>query len=215
MAYPFSMPHYIRKDRFYQKAKEEGYLSRAAYKLLELDKRYRLLKPGQKVLDLGCWPGGWSQVALQKVGPGVGSKVGKTGKVVGIDLALIRGLSHPQFEFLQRDLYDATLTQEILNQFGEFDLVLCDAASKLTGISVTDAQRAFELTQVVIDITQKALRARGDFVLKFFTFNELIPMIKILENRFEKADRTQLEASRGGSSEQYFIGKSFKKAKMP
>lgn len=205
------MAHYVRKDRFYQKAKEEGYLSRAAYKLLELDKRYRLLRPGQKVLDLGCWPGGWSQVALQKVGQGVA----KTGKVVGIDLALIQGFSHPRFEFLQRDLYDADLTQEILSQFGEFDLVLCDAASKLTGISVTDAQNAFELTQAVIDITPKVLRARGDFVLKFFTFNELIPMIKMLENRFEKADRTQLEASRGGSSEQYFIGKSLKKAKMP
>ncbi|MBI4209043.1 MAG: RlmE family RNA methyltransferase [Deltaproteobacteria bacterium] len=205
------MARYIRKDRWYQKAKKEGYLSRAAYKLLELNQRYPLFKPGQKVLDLGCWPGGWSQVALQQVG----QKMEKAGKVVGIDLAPLQNFSHPRWEFLQRDLYDASLTQEILDRFGEFDLVLCDAAPKLTGISVTDAQMALELTQKVIEITQKVLRAEGDFVLKFFSFNELVPLIKALENRFEKANRIKLEASRGGSSEQYFIGKSLKKAKMP
>ncbi len=203
------LAHYIRKDRLYQKAKEEGYRSRAAYKLLELDKRYRLLKPGQKVLDLGCWPGGWSQVALQKVG--------KAGKVVGMDLAPIKNFSspHPQFQFIQGDIYDAEMTRNILNPLGEFDLVLSDAAPKLTGIAVTDHQKALELTQLILKLTQKVLRSGGDFVLKFFTSNELILALKTFTMGFEKADRTQLEASRTGSSEQYFIGKSFKKREIP
>lgn len=207
ICYPDAMAQYVRKDRLYQRAKREGLLSRAAYKLEELDRRYRLLRRGAKVLDLGCWPGGWSQVALRKVG--------REGRVVGIDLKPVEGLLHPRFTFLQADLQNRSLNQELLERFGEFDLILSDASPSLTGIAATDSQNALALVEAVIKIGGDLLKSGGDLVLKFFPSGEMIQQMTNLRDRFRTTYRTRLESSRRGSSEHYFVGISLKSRPSP
>src|SRR5262245_21603313 len=129
---------YERKDALYQRAKREGYRSRAAYKLLELQKRARLLRRGQAVVDLGAWPGGWLQVAAELVGP--------TGKVVGIDLAAIDALPSPQVTVVQCDVTAPECIAQVQVALGRSaDVVLSDLAPKLTGIAPRDAARSAEL----------------------------------------------------------------------
>src|SRR5687767_14445980 len=119
---------YQRKDTFHQRAKREGYRSRAACKLIEIQRRSRVLRPGQRVIDLGCWPGGWMQVAAREVG--------SAGRVVGVDLAAIE----PSLEFanaiaLVGDLAQPAVRKAILESaLGPADVVLSDAAPKLTGV---------------------------------------------------------------------------------
>jgi 23S rRNA (uridine2552-2'-O)-methyltransferase len=137
------MPRYDRKDHYHQRAKAEGYRSRAAYKLMEIDDAQRLLQRGARVADLGCWPGGWLQVAAERVGP--------QGRVVGVDLATIEPpLSLANVFALTGDLSDPALLAELLSiAGGACDAVLSDAAPKLTGIRATDRAREEALLEAI------------------------------------------------------------------
>src|SRR5688500_18784136 len=134
---------YQRKDSFHQRAKREGYRSRAAYKLQEIQRRTQVLRRGLRVIDLGCWPGGWLQVAAQEVGA--------TGRVVGVDLAAIE----PPLEFanviaLAGDLRQPAVRKAVLEAAaGPADVVLSDAAPKLTGVRATDRAREEELLAAI------------------------------------------------------------------
>jgi len=128
---------YERKDTFYKKAKREGYRARSAYKLIELNREFRLFRPGMRVVDLGAWPGGWVQVAA--------ALVGQTGKVVGIDLVALEPFSFSQVTLLQGDATDPVQQEKMLVALGgSADIVLSDLAPKLSGIKEVDEARSME-----------------------------------------------------------------------
>jgi 23S rRNA (uridine2552-2'-O)-methyltransferase len=148
---------YERKDALHQRAKREGYRSRAAYKLLELQKRTRLLRRGQVVLDLGAWPGGWLQVAAEVVGP--------AGRVVGVDLAAIDPLPLAQVTIIRDDVCDAGAVARVAAVVGRtVDVLLSDLAPKLTGIAPRDAAESEKLAVATRAFAAEVLRPAGALV---------------------------------------------------
>jgi 23S rRNA (uridine2552-2'-O)-methyltransferase len=197
---------YDRKDHLHQLAKREGYRSRAAYKLLEIHERTRLLRPGQRVVDLGCWPGGWLQVASEIVGP--------NGRVVGVDLARIEpplGLANV-FAF-EADLSDPETLQRIRSELGgPADVLLCDAAPKLTGIRATDRAREEALLEAVEWASPRLLRESGTLLLKLLECPEAKAITTRLAKAFESARILAPRSTRKGSSERYWLGQNLKAA---
>jgi len=191
---------YKRKDHYYERAKSEGYRSRAAYKLQELNKRYRLLKPGMRVIDLGCYPGGWLQVAQQIVG--------QKGSVVGIDLQEVEALA--EIRIVKGDIYDQKTRQGLLEE-GRFDVVLSDMSPALSGIRVRDAVRSAELVEAALDFAEHALKPGGAFVAKIFPGEECEELAKRVKQNFGNFARPCLESSRGSSKELYFVGTAAKR----
>src|SRR6476661_5692114 len=129
---------YRRKDAYYHRARSAGYRARSAYKLAELDARFKLLRPGDVVLDLGAWPGGWLQVALERVGP--------EGRIVGVDVVPVDPLPAPNVRLVTVDVREPGARAAILAELDRpADVVLSDLAPKLTGVRDTDDARATEL----------------------------------------------------------------------
>lgn len=196
---------YNRKDSFYEKAKREGYRSRAAYKLLELDKKYRILKKGTRVLDLGCAPGSWMQVAI--------NKVGEKGRVVGIDLEFVEPVSHGQAEaiIIEGDITESeNLAQVIEAADGKVDVLLSDISHKLTGIKLADTARSAELLEMSIECANRLLRPGGIFVSKVFPNNDTDLLVKNFKRNFKSFSREVLGSTRKTSKEFYVVGKGFK-----
>lgn len=195
---------YKRKDALYEQAKQDGYRSRAAYKLLELQKRFRVCNNSGKVLDLGAWPGGWLQVASEIVGP--------SGCVVGIDLATIEPLEAENVHFLTGD-FSLDENIEKLKAFAPkgFNSVISDASPKLTGIPEADQFGTAQCAQGAFNVAQKLLQPGGNFVCKIFKGAETDRLVKSLKKSFSQLSRVELEATRNSSSETYIIGKGFKK----
>lgn len=194
---------YNPHDRYFQKAKQEGYRSRAAYKLLELQQRYRILRPGDNVVDLGAAPGGWLQVAAKLVG--------ERGKVVGVDLQQIQPLRDRQVLVIHGDASSTEVQQAICQSInGLADVVLSDMAPKLSGIRETDIARATELQRRALEIATALLRPGGLLVIKGFMSNEIAETTSALKRLFDKVQRTKPDATRHGSSEFYFIATNFR-----
>lgn len=182
-------------DPYVRKARAQGYRSRAAFKLLQIDARERILKPGQTVLDLGAAPGGWSQVAAQKVKPG--------GRVFAIDLLPIAPISG--VSILQGDFRGEPLLQAL--EGGKADVVLSDLASNLSGIGNVDQARALELTAAAIDFCCKALKPDGAFVVKAFHGEAFEEAMARLKAQFRKVKVVKPLASRGESAETYVLAR--------
>jgi len=199
---------YKRQDYLYEQAKEDQYRSRAAYKLLELDRRYRLLKRGACVLDLGAWPGSWIQVASEKIGA--------DGLVVGIDLTKIEPLNENDTNrssilLLQRDITSSDLVAELTNLITRpIDLVLCDMSPKLSGIKEVDRARMEECAKSAELITHKLLAPRGNFIIKLFQSPEGDRFARSQARYFDKTVRAELDSTRKSSTEWYFVGLKFK-----
>jgi len=195
---------YQRKDHFHQRAKREGYRSRAAYKLAEIQDTHRLLRPGQRVADLGCWPGGWLQVASEAVGSG--------GRVVGVDVAAVEPpLELANVVAIQGDLTQQAVLEEVLAALGgPADVLLSDAAPKLTGIR--DADRAHEqaLLAAIEAALPRLLRPGGSLLLKILEGPEAQQAERRLRGRFDQARSVRPKASRKGSSERYLLGRSYR-----
>ena len=186
-------------DHYVRKAREQGYRSRAAYKLLELDERERLFRPNSVVIDLGAAPGSWSQVAAAKVQPG--------GKVIAVDLLQIAPISG--VTVLKGDFRDAAVFEAL--EGGKADVILSDVSPNLSGIANVDQARSAELTYAALDLCQKALRPDGVFVLKAFqgeAFNEVLQRLK---RDFGKVNVRKPEASRGESKETYVVARNPRK----
>ncbi len=197
------MARYERKDAFHQRAKREGYRSRAAYKLLEIQEKSRLLRPGQRVVDLGCWPGGWLQVAAGLVGP--------RGRVLGVDLAVLDDLGLANVAFLEADLCDPELGPRIAQALERrADVVLSDAAPKLTGIRATDRAREEELLGAVERLLPHILNRGGDLLLKVLESPEAQEILQRIRVRFDRARSLRPAASRKGTSERYLLARGYR-----
>jgi 23S rRNA (uridine2552-2'-O)-methyltransferase len=194
---------YNPRDAYYKKAKQEGYRSRAAYKLIELQQRFRIIKPGDRVVDLGAAPGGWLQVAAKLAGA--------SGKVLGIDLEPIEPLGIKNVVLVQGDI-TSEATQARVKQLlhGAADCVISDLAPKLSGIRDADSARCLELNLTALNVARQLLRAGGCFLVKSFVGPELESFSARLKKFFPSIQRTRPEATRRGSSEMYFFAKAFR-----
>ena len=193
---------YKPQDSYYKKAKQEGYRSRAAYKLLELQQRFCLMRTGDVVVDLGAAPGGWLQVAAKFVG--------QSGKVIGIDLQAIETLREPNVIFFQDDITSPETSKKISELVhGKVHCVLSDLAPRLSGIRDADAARCLELNRTALTVATALLRPGGSFLAKGFVNQELHTFTLELKQHFHSVQRTRPEATRQGSSEFYFFAKDF------
>jgi 23S rRNA (uridine2552-2'-O)-methyltransferase len=189
---------YQRKDAFYARAKAEGYRSRAAYKLVELARRYQLLKRGDHVVDLGAWPGGWLQVAADLVGP--------RGIVVGVDLEPINPVGRAWVSTLVGDASEPAVLDELRQRCqGRVDVVLSDMSPKLSGIRDRDAARAAELSEVAVAIADQLVTPGGRLLMKVFSSAEGETLM-LARRVFSAAKLTKPEASRRESTEMYLVG---------
>jgi len=180
-------------DPYVRKARQEGYRSRAAYKLLELDQKHSLFKPGMTVLDLGAAPGGWSQVAAQKVMPG--------GRVVAIDvleMAPISGVTTIKGDFRQVSIENRA------------DVVLSDVSPNLSGIANVDQARLLELALSAIELCAKLLKRDGVFVVKAFHGEAFDELRERLAAVFTKVKVAKPSASRGESAETYVVARGLR-----
>jgi 23S rRNA (uridine2552-2'-O)-methyltransferase len=199
---------YNPRDRYFKKAKLEGYRSRAAYKLIELQQRFRLMRPGGAIVDLGAAPGGWLQVAAKTIG--------SQGKIVGVDLETIQSLNQPNIIILQGDITDPVVHEKIKTLMGgPADSVLSDLAPKLSGIRDADMARCFELNQTALRVAIDLLRPGGSLLIKSFISADLQAFTNALKNHFSEVQRTKPDATRQGSSEFYFYAKGFTPAPEP
>ena len=189
-------------DPYVQRSKREGYRSRSAYKLTEIDERDRILRPGQVVVDLGAAPGGWSQVAAKRAGA--------AGKVVAIDLLPmepVSGVTFLQADFASRRGLEAV--QQAL-QGRKVDLVLSDMAPNLSGIAVSDQARSMELAEIARDFALLQLQPEGAFLVKVFQGAGYDEYLKSLRAAFVKVAVRKPDASRGESAEQYLLARGLR-----
>jgi 23S rRNA (uridine2552-2'-O)-methyltransferase len=194
---------YERKDAYYKRAKAEGYRSRAAFKLLELNRRYKLMRPGDRVVDLGSWPGGWVQVAAECVG--------ERGRVVGVDLVALDPLPQPWVSLFCADLRDENVRARIASEIGgRADLVLSDMAPKLSGIRDRDEAQATELARLALDCARHLLRPGGRALVKLFDGSETKQVIDEFRTCFSSVSSIRPEATRKGSSELYAHASGFR-----
>jgi 23S rRNA (uridine2552-2'-O)-methyltransferase len=182
-------------DPYVKKAQKEGYRSRAAYKLLEIDQKYSLFKPGMTVLDLGAAPGGWSQVAAQKVMPG--------GRVIAIDILEVAPISG--VTVLKGDFRQVSIEERA-------DVVLSDVSPNLSGIPNVDQARLLELALAAIEVCAKILKRDGVFVVKAFHGEAFDELRERLEALFKRVKVVKPSASRGESAETYVVARGLRRS---
>ena len=185
------------KDHYFHKAKRDGYVARSAYKLEEIDKKHRLLRKGNLVLDLGCSPGSWLQYAA--------GKVGEQGQVLGVDLQTVK-LSLPKnVKVLQADIFEMTVKDLEMN--GDMvDVILSDMAPKTTGIRDTDAQRSYALNQQVFELSGDLLRPHGTLLVKAFQGAPLEQLRREFSSSFAQVKLCKPKSSRSESVEIFLLG---------
>jgi 23S rRNA (uridine2552-2'-O)-methyltransferase len=189
-------------DPYVQRAKAEGYRSRAAYKLLELDKKDRLLVAGQLVVDLGAAPGSWSQVAV--------AKLGTRGRVVAVDILPMEPLAG--VHFVQGDFREPEVLAALLAELRgrKIGLVISDLAPNISGIGVSDQARSMYLCELALEFARQCLAPGGTLLVKVFQGAGFTEFLAGMRKSFVKVGSRKPEASRGRSSEMYLLGKGFK-----
>jgi 23S rRNA (uridine2552-2'-O)-methyltransferase len=191
-------------DPYVADARRLGYRSRAAFKLIELDERFHLLRPGRRVVDLGCAPGGWAQVAVERVGARAGR-----GVVVGIDRAETVPIAGAAI--LRGDIYDPALPSIIKAELGELaDIVLSDMAPSTTGHAATDHLRIVALAEAAFSVSVELLRPGGIFVAKVFQGGAEGVLLAQLRRNFAELRHAKPPASRAESAETYVVAKGFR-----
>ena len=185
-----------KRDHYRRLAHEQGYRSRSAFKLKELNKAYRIIGPGFNVLDLGCAPGGWTQVASQLVG--------NHGKVMGIDASYVEDI--PGAELLRANIEDESLVDEILEFFErKLDALICDLSPNITGAWSVDHAKQISLNYSCAKIMDKVLRYKGNALFKVFDGEFSNEFRDYLKKKFARVKLTKPKASRKQSSELYFV----------
>ena len=195
-------------DPYVEEAKRRGYRSRAAFKLTEIDDRYRFLKPGMTVLDLGAAPGGWSQIAAERVGSAEGK-----GQVLAVDLSPIEPL--PGVEVLTQDVSadDAPAAIRAALKGGRANVVLSDMAASATGHRSTDHLRVVALVEAALDLAEGMLKPGGTFLAKVFQGGAGGELVTWLKRSFAKVHHVKPKASRKESPEVYVLATGYRGAK--
>ncbi|WP_421861234.1 RlmE family RNA methyltransferase [Parvibaculum sp.] len=196
-------------DPYVHAARRDGYRSRAAYKLAEIDDKYRLLKPGARVVDLGCAPGGWCQVAVARVKAlGQGENKGE-GRVIGLDY--LETESVPGATILQLDFLDEGADDTVKALLaGEADLVLSDMAAPTTGHKQTDHLRIMHLCEVAAHFAVEVLAPGGTFLAKVLRGGTEGELLTLLKQHFKTVRHVKPKASRADSAEMYVLAQGFK-----
>ena len=189
-------------DKYVQRSRKEGYRSRASYKLLELDKKDRLFRPGMLVVDLGAAPGGWTQVAAERVGD--------SGRVVASDILPMDGVAG--VDFIQGDFTEESVLEAILETLGgsRADLVISDMAPNMSGMKAVDQPRAMYLVELAVDMAYNVLNPGGVFVAKVFQGEGFDALVADLRQAYSKVVIRKPDASRARSSEVYVVAKGLK-----
>jgi len=189
---------YQTNDKWSQKAASEGYRARSVYKLMELDERFGLLKPGMSILDCGAAPGSWAQLASEKIGP--------KGKIIGIDLTEIEPIAD-NVKTYHIDIHNADAVKSVLEQHGlnKVDLVLSDIAPSTSGVKDVDQWRSIELTQAVLALADQFLKTNGRCVLKVFRGADFDEFLNEMKQAWKKVKVVIVKASRDRSREVYIV----------
>ena len=187
-------------DHYTRRARKEKWLARSVYKLQELDRKFHLIHMGDRILDLGCYPGSWSQYGIKKVGPG--------GEVIGVDVTPPERVRLPNFGFIRADVFSLE-TERLAERFGRMDVVMSDLAPKTTGISVTDACQSMDLAVTAEKIAIAVLRKEGNFLCKVFEGEDLSAFRSELSNYFSRVRMYRTKATRKRSREVYVLGLGF------
>ncbi len=190
-------------DPYVARAKKEGFRSRAAFKLIEIDDKYRLLKPGGRVVDLGAAPGGWSEIAARRIGP--------SGRVIALDILDFKPLTG--IEFLKLDFLDETAPDRLKDMLGgKADLVLSDMAANATGHRKTDHLRIMALAEAAAHFAREVLDEGGSFLCKVLQGGTETVLLAELKRDFETVKHVKPPASRTNSAELYLLAKGFRGA---
>lgn len=187
-------------DHYTEKARKEKWLARSVYKLQEIDKKFRLIYRNDKVLDLGCFPGSWSQYAIQKVGRG--------GEVIGIDLKMPKALGPSNFKYIAADI-EAVELGKLAAEIGPRDVVLSDLAPPTTGIRDADASRSLFLAERAAELARLLLRSRGRYVCKIFEGGDLKTFKVNISPFFKELRLYRPKATRKRSREVYLVAAGF------
>jgi 23S rRNA (uridine2552-2'-O)-methyltransferase len=189
-------------DVYVKKAQADGYRSRASYKLLEIQEKDRLIRPGMTVLDLGAAPGGWSQVAAKLVGD--------RGRVLASDILPMDSIAG--VEFVQGDFTEEAVFEELLALLGDtpVDLVISDMAPNMSGMNAVDQPRSMYLVELAVDMARRTLRPGGDFLTKVFHGEGFDSLIKELRSSYEQVITRKPAASRSRSRETYLLARGFR-----
>ena len=194
------------RDPYVARAKREGFRSRAAYKLAEIDDKYRLLKPGTRVVDLGAAPGGWSEIAARRVGAG--------GRVLAIDILDMKPIAG--VEFLKLDFLDHTAPQRLKDLLGgQADLVLSDMAANATGHRRTDHLRIMALAEAAAHFAREVLAPGGSFLCKVLQGGTEAALLAELKRDFASVKHVKPPASRSNSAELYLLARGFRGRETP
>ena len=185
-------------DPYVKLAQKDGYRARAAYKLIEIDDKDRLIKPGMVVVDLGSTPGSWSQVAVQRIKG--------QGRVVALDILPMVGI--PGVDFIQGDFREDEVLAELEEMLHsqKVDLVISDMAPNISGMSSVDQPNAAYLTELAVDFSLKWLKPEGNFLVKVFMGTGFEEIMQIMRDSFEKVVTRKPKASRDRSTEVYLLG---------
>ena len=189
-------------DHYVMKAKEEGYRSRACYKLMEIDDKDKLIRPGMTVVDLGSAPGGWSQVAAKRVGD--------HGLVVASDILPMDGIAG--VTFLKGDFTEEAVFDELMTIIGNrpVDLVISDMAPNMSGLSAVDQPSAMYLVELALDMARQVLKPGGNYAAKVFQGEGFDEYLKDMRSSFQKVVTRKPESSRARSREVYLVAKGYK-----
>lgn len=191
-----------RKDYYYKKAKREKYRSRAAYKLKQLNGKFKIIKKGNKVLDLGAAPGGWMQVLREFVGG--------DGFVLGVDLNEIRPPKTDNVVTIKGDFTTPEVVEQIKEKIEKADVVVSDASPDISGVWDIDHIRSVELSRSALSLAKDVLKPGGNFLIKVFQGSEVDDYFREVKEAFNYAKRTKPKASRDKSAEIYIVGKGLK-----
>ncbi|WP_219063835.1 23S rRNA (uridine(2552)-2'-O)-methyltransferase RlmE [Pseudomonas sp. UMAB-08] len=189
-------------DPYVKMAQKDGYRSRASYKLLEIQEKDRLIRPGMTVIDLGAAPGGWSQVTSRLIGG--------QGRLIASDILEMDSI--PDVTFIQGDFTEDTVLAQILEAVGntQVDLVISDMAPNMSGLAAVDMPRAMFLCELSLDLAGRVLRPGGDFLVKIFQGDGFDAFHKSVRQVFDKVQMRKPAASRDRSREQYLLGRGFR-----
>ena len=191
-------------DPFVKQAQKDGYRSRASYKLLEIQEKDRLIRPGMSVIDLGAAPGGWSQVTSRLIGG--------QGRLIASDILEMDSIA--DVTFIQGDFTHDEVLQRILEAVGgsHVDLVISDMAPNMSGTPAVDIPRAMFLCELALDLATRVLKPGGDFLIKIFQGEGFDVYLKDVRSKFDKVQMRKPSSSRDRSREQYLLGRGFKGA---